>query len=381
MMKKHLRLVGCIVSLISAMPFIAAAQPISAGQLSPPNQAGTALTNPQLDQLTAPIALYADPLVGMILMAATYPLEIVEAQRWLEDPANATIKGNDLAAALRQESWDPSIKSLVAFPRILEAMNDDMEWTEHIGDAFLAQQDAVMDSIQRLRRRAATEGVLRPTPQQTVSTENQEIAIEPADPMTVYVPYYDPTVVFGSWPWAEYPPVYFLPPEDVVIGAGVVIGFGIGVPIVGGLWGWNRCDWGHHRLDIVPGPFGAGSIPLRSGPWEHDPAHRHGVPYRNAVLAARYEKESEASRREFRGFSGLSATTQLPVVSHQATEVSPRGAPMRTAPPGVHRAATAIELSDKGARARGEAKRDAAGRPTPTPGSSSGSHGGEPPHH
>lgn len=137
----------------------------------------------------------------------------------------------------------------------------------------------------------------------------------------------------------------------------------------------------HHRLDIVPGPFGAGSIALRSGPWEHDPAHRHGVPYRNAVLAARYEKESEASRREFRGFSGLSATTQVPVVSHQATEVSPRGMPMRTVPPGVHRAATAIELSDKGARARGEVKRNAAGRPAPTSGPSSGSHGSEPPHH
>src|ERR1700728_2036185 len=226
MMKKHLRLVGCIVSLISAMPFIAAAQPISAGQLLPPDQAGTALTNPQLDQLTAPIALYADPLVGMILMAATYPLEIVEAQRWLEDPANATIKVNDLAAALRQESWDPSIKSLVAFPRILEAMNDDMEWTEHIGDAFLAQQDAVMDSIQRLRRRAATEGVLKSTPQQTVSAEDRDIAIEPADPMTVYVPYYDPAVVYGDWPWAENPPVYFEAPADVIVSVGAVICFG-----------------------------------------------------------------------------------------------------------------------------------------------------------
>ena len=113
-MKKHLRLVGCIVGLISAMPFIAAAQPTPAGQLSPPNQASTALTNPQLDQLTAPIALYADPLVGMILMAATYPLEIVEAQRWLEDPVNAAIKGNDLAAALRQ-TWTGNLTGAFLF--------------------------------------------------------------------------------------------------------------------------------------------------------------------------------------------------------------------------------------------------------------------------
>src|SRR6202021_206976 len=114
MMKNHLRLVGCIVGLISAMPFIAAAQPTPAGQLSPPNQASTALTHPQLDQLTAPIALYADPLVGMILMAATYPLEIVEAQRWLEDPVNAAIKGNDLAPPLRREPGAPTTKSPVA---------------------------------------------------------------------------------------------------------------------------------------------------------------------------------------------------------------------------------------------------------------------------
>ena len=379
---RHLLLVGCIISLIGAVPFIATAQPIPAAQSSPPNPASTALTNPQLDQLTAPVALYADPLVGMILIAATYPLEIVEAERWLQDPVNATVKGAELANALRQESWDPSVKSLVAFPQILEAMNDDMEWTERIGDAFLAQQDAVMDSIQRLRQRAATDGVLKSTPQQTVSTEDRTIAIEPADPMTVYVPYYDPAVVYGEWPWAEYPPVYFVPPVDVVIGAGAVICFGSGDLIVGPLWGWNHWDWRNHRLDIVPGPFGAGPTPLRSGPWEHDPAHRHGVPYRNAILAARYEKESEASRREFRGFSGLSATSRVPVVSHQAPEVSPREAPMRTAQTGVHRATPALgSLSERVRGAHGHAARGATGRTTPTSGSSSGSHGNEPPHH
>jgi Protein of unknown function (DUF3300) len=368
-----LLLVGCIISLISAVPFIAMAQPIPAS---------TALTNQQLDQLTAPVALYADPLVGMILIASTYPLEIVEAERWLQDPVNATIKGAELANALRQESWDPSVKSLVAFPQILEAMNDDMEWTERIGDAFLAQQNAVMDSIQRLRQRAATDGVLKSTPQQTVSTEDKNIAIEPADPMTVYVPYYDPTVVYGEWPWAEYPPVYFVPPVDVIIGAGVVIYFGAGDLIVGPLWGWNHWDWRNHRLDIVPGPFGAGPTPLRSGSWEHDPAHRRGVPYGNAILAARYEKESEASRREFSGFSGLSATSRVPVVSHQAPEASPREAPMRTAQAGVHRATPAPRsLSEHVRGTHGQAARGGTGRPTPASGSSSGSHGNEPPHH
>ena len=379
---RHLRLIGCIIGLIGALPFIATAQPIPAAQSSPANPASTMLTTPQLDQLTAPVALYADPLVGMILIAATYPLEIIEAQRWLEDPANATAKGAALADALRQESWDPSVKSLIAFPQILAAMNDDMEWTERIGDAFLAQQGAVMDSIQRLRRRAATDGVLKSTPQQTVSAEDRDIAIEPADPMTVYVPYYDPAVVYGDWPWAENPPVYFEAPADVIVSVGAVICFGSGNLIVGPLWGWNHWDWRDHRLDIVPGPFGAGPTPLRAGPWEHDPAHRHGVPYRNAILAARYEKESEASRREFRGFSGLSATTRMPVVSHQAPEVSPVEAPMRTARAAVHRATPAPgSLSGGGRAPRGPATRSATGHSTPTSGSSSGSHGGEPPHH
>lgn len=374
-MKRHLRLAGCLVSLIGLVPFIGSAQPIPAGQLAPAGRGSATLTDQQLDQLTAPIALYSDPLVGQILMAATYPLEVVEAQRWLQDPVNAAVTGTDLVTALQQESWDPSVKSLVPFPQILAAMNDDIEWTEQIGDAFLAQQGAVMDSIQRLRQRAAAEGTLKSTPQQMVSTDDQDIAIEPADPVTVYVPYYDPTVVFGPWPWSEYPPSYFPPPADVVIADGALIGFGAGCSVVGPLWGWNHWDWGHHRLDIVSvRPNGA---PVRAGPWEHDPAHRRGVPYRNAVLAGRYQRESDASRRDFRGFSGLSATTRAPEVAQRGTEFAPRASPTRIAPSSSRNAAPAYESFDEGARARGQAARGAASRST----SSSGSHGGEPPRH
>jgi hypothetical protein len=192
--------VALIIGVISVVPFNASAQPAPAGQLAPETPGQSTLSEGQLDQLTAPIALYSDPLVGQILTAASYPLEIVEAQRWLQDPANAALKGDALAAALQEQSWDLSVKSLVPFPQILQMMDSNLEWTERIGDAFLAQQDAVMDSVQRLRHRAAAAGSLTSTPQQTVSTEDQDIAIEPASPNVVYVPYYDPNVIYGPWP-------------------------------------------------------------------------------------------------------------------------------------------------------------------------------------
>jgi len=350
--------------MIGAMPFVGSAQPTPAGQIAPKSPASTMLTEEQLDQLTAPIALYSDPLVAQILMASTYPLEVVEAQRWLQDPVNALVTGNDLVTALQQESWDPSVKSLVSFPQILQGMNDDLEWTEQIGEAFLAQQGAVMDSIQRLRQRAATQGSLKSTPQQTVSTDDQDVAIEPADPMTVYVPYYDPTVVFGPWPWSEYPPFYFPPPAGLVLADGVLIGFGLGVSIVGPLWGWNQWDWSHHGLNIGSGRFTAAHTPVPAGPWEHDPAHRRGVPYRRSALAGRYQRESEASRRDFRGFSGLSGTTQAPQVSDRATEFPPRATP---APPGARSASPALESFGEGARAHRQAARGAASRSTSRP--------------
>src|SRR5580698_9318133 len=170
-MNRSLRLVALLIGLLSLVSLNALAQAVPAGQT---------LSEGQLDQLTAPIALYADPLLGQILMAATYPLEVVEAHRWLQDPANAALKGDQLVAALQQQSWDLSVKSLVPYPQILQMMDSDLDWTERIGDAFLGQQQAVMDSIQRLRKRAAGAGALTSTPQQTVSTEDQDIQIEPA---------------------------------------------------------------------------------------------------------------------------------------------------------------------------------------------------------
>jgi hypothetical protein len=370
-MQGLLRVVALITGVMSLAPFNASAQPAPAGQPAAANPSSSTLGEAQLDQLTAPIALYSDPLIGQILTAATYPLEVVEAQRWLEDPANAALKGDQLAAALQEQSWDLSVKSLVPFPQIVQMMDANLEWTEQIGDAFLAQQDAVMDSIQRLRHHAAAAGSLTSTPQQTVSTEDQDIAIEPANPDVVYVPYYDPNVIYGPWPWPDYSPFYFPPPPGVIIGSGLWIGFGIGFPILGPFWGWNRWDWRHHRLDLVAGRAG-----MRPGPWEHDPAHRLGVPYRGGNVAARFQAQSEAARREVRGFPPPNEEVRAGAAPPRATVGGPREAPARTSAPAIRSAPPAFESFGARSQVRQESQRGAFSRAAPAARSAPSSRGG-----
>ncbi len=274
----------------------------------PPEQAVAPLTPEQLDRLTAPIALYPDPLVAQILMAATYPLEVVEANRWLQQPGNAALKGDPLAAALAQLPWDPSIKSLVAFPQILGMMDKYLTWTEELGDAFLAGQAALMDSVQRLRQKAEATGGLTSTPEEAVSNDGGAIVIEPANPDVVYVPVYDPNVAYGPWPYPDYPPYYF--PDFFPAAAIGPLGFGwIEVVIVTPLWRWNRCDWRRHRIDIDANRFNALNIhhpTITSGAWQHDPAHRRGVPYRDPAVRARFQAAATAERHQaFRAFPAV----------------------------------------------------------------------------
>ena len=346
----------------------ASAQSLPAAE---PASSSAMLSEAEIDQLTATIALYSDPLIGQILTAATYPLEVVEAHRWLQDPANAALRGDELAAALQQQSWDLSIKSLVPFPQVLQMMDSNLDWTERIGDAFLAQQDAVMDSIQRLRQRAAAAGSLHTTPQQTVSVEDQAIEIEPTDPAVVYVPYYDPNVIYGPWPWPDESPFILLPPPGIIIGGGLWIGFSIGFPILGPLWGWNRWDWHHHRLDIRSGSSGG------AGPWEHDPAHRRGVPYRSGGLAARYQDRSEPARRNDRGFPAPTEGQRAAVPSGRTTPVGPpRSTPGRISPPSAHAAPPTFESYGGGSQVRQQSQRGSASRSTPGPRSAPSSRGG-----
>src|SRR5712675_1633224 len=176
----------------------------------------------QLDALVAPIALYPDMLLANVLAASTYPLEVVQADRWLT--ARKNLKGDQLKSELGKQSWDESVKALTSTASVLSMMNEKLDWTKGLGDAVLAQQPDVMEAIQRLRAKAQANNKLTTTKQQKVSVQQQQnkqtIVIEPAVPDTMYVPYYDPGVVYGAWPYTDYPPYYFAAPS--YIGAGVV---------------------------------------------------------------------------------------------------------------------------------------------------------------
>jgi uncharacterized membrane protein YgcG len=289
----------------------------------PPEQTAPSaqqLSPQQLEDLAAPIALYPDTLLSQLLVASTYPLEVVEAQQWLQQ--NGNLKGKKLMNAAQKQNWDPSIQALVAFPDVLARLNQDIRWTTDLGNAFLAQQADVMAAVQRLRARAQANGKLAPNPQENVTTETQNgqsaIQIEPADPGTVYVPVYNPDYVWGPPGYGYYPPLFY-PPIDAGFSflPGIDLGFyfGGGWGLWGGLgWGWGPNWFGggiflndgfFHRYgfrDFHPG-FGGSNV------WAHDPGHRLGVPYPNRNLANRFRaaggmRGGSAFRGGAEGFRG-----------------------------------------------------------------------------
>ena len=268
--------------------------------LPPPGQT---LTPDQLDDLVAPIALYPDELLSQIMVAATYPLEVVEAYQWQQ--RNPGLTGPALTQAAQQQNWDPSVQALVVFPDVMKRLNDDVTWTTNLGNAFLAQQQDVMDAVQRMRQRAQQAGRLQSTPQLNVETTNEGgqpyIDIEPADPDVIYVPVYDPAWIWGPPLWYPYPRWYW-PPRSFLTG-GLYFGFGGGINVglfFGGGWhGWG--GWGWHpgwgnRTVIVNNTFihqynfNARNLGNAHGTsvWAHDPEHRGGVPYANQGLRDQY---------------------------------------------------------------------------------------------
>ncbi|AFT89473.1 DUF3300 domain-containing protein [Paraburkholderia phenoliruptrix] len=217
---------------------------------SPAAQAQTAarISNQQLDSLSAPIALYPDALLAQVLMASTFPQDIAAAAAWSR--AHPNTKGDDAVRAVAGESWDPSVQSLVAFPQVLATMASKPDWVAQLGNAFLAQPNDVMDSVQRLRRQAQQTGNLKTSEQQKVIVEESTIQIVPANPQVVYVPTYNPTVVYGTWPYPAYPPVYVPPPPGYAAASGLAAGlaFGVGVAITSALW--SDVNWNNHSVNI-----------------------------------------------------------------------------------------------------------------------------------
>jgi Protein of unknown function (DUF3300) len=226
----------------------------------------------QLDALLAPVALYPDALLAQVLMASTFPLQVVDAERWVADPSNKALQGDALVAAIADKSWDPSVKSLVPFPQVLAMMSGKLDWIQDLGFAMTKQEKDVWDAVQRLRRQAQAAGNLKTTEQQVVSTQNKTIVIVPAQPDVVYVPSYSPTYVYGTWLYPAYPPVYVPYPPGYVVGAAVATGiaFGIAVGINRGLWGWATPHWGYGNVNINVNRYNninVGRPPINNPSW------------------------------------------------------------------------------------------------------------------
>src|SRR5262245_46184167 len=264
-------------------------------------------------------------------MASTYPLEIVEAARWSKE--HPDVKGDAVAGAVQSQTWDASVKSLVAFPDVLVMMNEKIDWTQKLGDAFLAQQKEVMQTVQVLRNKAKEAGNLKSGKEQVVKTEAapagspapQTIIIESKDPEVVYVPTYNPTVVYGAWAYPAYPPYYYYPPY---YSAGAAFwSFSMGVVVGGAIWG--NCNWGGNDIDIDinrQNNFNRNEINAnrnninsnnrgnnnRAGnnsgnrqSWNHDSSHRKGVGYRDSATQQKFNRggnqQNVAAREQYRG--------------------------------------------------------------------------------
>jgi hypothetical protein len=264
----------------------------------------------QLDQLLAPIALYPDSLLTQVLMAATYPAQVSEAVSWSASHPND--KGDAAVTKAESQGWEPAVTSLVAFPQVLATMGQKPEWVQDLGDAFLAQPNDTMDAVQRLRKAAQAAGQLKSNEQQKVVVQNPTpqqsvIVIEPAQPQVVYVPMYNPTVVYGAWPYPSYPPYYIPPPPGYYVGNALLTGmaFGAGLAITNSLWGGY--NWGRNDVDIDINRYNNVNVNRRitnnERNFTHNSAGRKGVPYRDAKVDQKYGKNvaGKDARNDYRG--------------------------------------------------------------------------------
>jgi len=274
--------------------------PARAQQGQEQQQPAEQLSPAQLDQLVAPIALYPDNLLGQILSASTYPLEVVMAARW--SAGNAQVTGQALENAMQSQPWDPSVKALAAVPQALKMMSEKLEWCQQLGEAYLSQPDDIAAAVQRLRARADASGNLRSSEQVRVKRVRAEqpiaaigpeyIVIEPTYPERVYVPVYDPYVVYGAWSYPDYRPFYWSPPGYVAVG---VIGFGAAVLVGSALWA--TYNWNTRRVYANPVMYSSfNRVPIARAqamalaPLRHDPVHRGTLGYKNQALSTTYSK-------------------------------------------------------------------------------------------
>jgi uncharacterized protein DUF3300 len=289
--------IACAAALLVPAYSLVYAQQDQALAPAAANEAAPPIPADQLDSLVAPIALYPDPLLAQTLAASTYPLEVIQLEQWFAN--NKYLKDKALADAVAKQPWDPSVQALVAFPDVVQRMAGNIQWTTDLGNAFLAQQSDVMDAVQRMRAKAQGTGNLKTSAQQTVETKTVEggkqvIVVEQANPDVVYVPSYDPQMVYGAPPPA-YP---YYPYTYPGYHAGMGLAFGTGL-VLGGAWAnnWGNCDWNHGDVNInnnnnfnrnVNRNVNRGAGTGQGNAWQHNPQHRGNAPYGNRQTANKY---------------------------------------------------------------------------------------------
>lgn len=284
--------------------------------LSSPSFGQSKLGNEQLDQMLAPIALYPDALLSQVLMASTYPDDVVAVAAWSKQ--HTDLSGDAAVNAVQNQPWDPSVMSLAAFPSVVDMMGRQPNWVRSLGDAFLDQPEDVMDSVQRLRLQAQKAGSLTSNTQQKVTTSTDSgstvISIAPASPSVVYVPTYNPTTVYGTWPYPTYPPAYYPPPPGSVFASALVSGlaFGTGIAIADSLWG--GFDWDDRDVDIDVNRYNNINVNKRldvnrnNVKWNHDPSRRGNTPYRGTDTRQRFETQRvDSQRRQAGGRAGTAS--------------------------------------------------------------------------
>jgi hypothetical protein len=261
-------------------------------------------TRAEIDQMLAPIALYPDTVLSHILIAATYPLEVVQAERWVK--ANPGLEGEAAVNAVENRNWDPSVKALVAFPSVLERMVEDLDWTQRLGEAFMAQEGDVVEAVQGLRARAYAAGNLETNDQVRVVREREIIYVEPAKPNVIFVPYYDTRMVYGPWWWSAYPPVYWYHPPGFY--AGLTYYWGPGYRISPSYFYFSSFHWSRRQVVVVNNyyyrdrprsHFRSGRDVARydgSRRWAHNPRHRRGVSYNSPTLSQQYNLSGRYGR-------------------------------------------------------------------------------------
>ena len=284
-----------------------ALEPVAFAQQATPTAApaasGKTFSQQDFDELLAPIALYPDALLSQVLMASTYPLEIVEAARWQKQ--NASLKDQALDDALLKQTWDPSVKALVTVPQVLTMMSEKVDWTQKLGDAFLSDQEQMLKTVQSLRAKADAAGTLKSSSEMKVekATENnvQVIKIEQPAPETVYVPTYNPATVYGTWPYPAPPPYYYYPP-GYAYGSGLA--FATGVFVGAAIWG--GIGWGNNNVNINVNRYNNfNKTNISNGNWNHNSDHRKGVSYRDNATSQKFNRGGNSaasqSREQFRG--------------------------------------------------------------------------------